>query len=190
MSFRKLLVSASALALAVFVSATVVSAQEVAPTTSTDKVEKVEKRGFGRGDKKGRGFGRKHGKFGRHGMGMRGMFRGIELTEAQKEQFRAIREANKPSAELREEMKAIMIAKRDGTITEAQKARMESLSADRKAKAESMKAQIDAILTLEQKEQIEKRKVEMKQRREEFRKQRELRKQQKATEPATTTKVN
>lgn len=188
MSFRKILISTSALALALVVSAGAVSAQEV---TSTDKVEKVEKRdrGFGRGDK-GRGFGRKHGKFGRHGMGMRGMFRGIELTEAQKEQFRAIHEANKPSAELREEMKTIMMAKRDGTITEAQKARMESFRADRKAKAASIKAQIDSILTLEQKEQIEKRKVEMKQRREEFRKQRELRKQQKATEPATTTKVN
>jgi len=188
MSFRKYLVSLSALALALVVSAGAVTAQEV---TSTDKVEKVEKRerGFGRGDKKGRGFGRKHGKFGRHGMGVRGIFRGIELTEAQKEQFRAIREANKPSAELREEMKTIMMAKRDGTITDAQKARMESFRADRKAKAEAMKAQIDSILTLEQKEQIEKRKVEMKQRHEEFRKQRELRKQQKPAE-TTTTKSN
>ncbi len=185
MSFRKYLVSISALALALVVSAGVVSAQEV---TSTDKVEKVEKhkRGMGHGDK-GRGFGRKHGKFGRHGMGMRGMFRGIELTEAQKAQFKAIHEANKPSAELREEMKTIMMAKRDGTITDAQKARMESFRADRKIKAEALKAQIDAILTLEQKEQIEKRKVEMKQRREEFRKQRELRKQQ---QPAETSKVN
>lgn len=190
MSFRKFLVSTSALALALFVSTTFVSAQEVTSTTSTDKVEKVEKRGYGRGDKKGRGFGRGHGKFGRHGMGGKGgMLRGIELTDAQKEQFKAIREANKPSAELREEMKTIMMAKRDGTITDAQKARMESFRADRKLKAEAMKAQIDAILTLEQKEQIEKRKVEMKQRREEFRKQRELRRQQKATE-VTTTKEN
>ena len=188
MSFRKILISTSALALALVVSAGTVSAQEV---TSTDKVEKVEKRdrGFGRGDK-GRGFGRKHGKFGRHGMGMRGMFRGIELTEAQKEQFRAIREANKPSPELREEMKAIMMAKRDGTITDAQKARMESFRADRKAKAQSIKSQIDAILTPEQKQQIETRKTEMKQRREEFRKQRELRRQQQPTETVKTTKDN
>ncbi|HMT09011.1 MAG TPA: Spy/CpxP family protein refolding chaperone [Pyrinomonadaceae bacterium] len=188
MSIRKYLVSLSALGLALVVSTAVVNAQEV---TSTDKVEKVEKRerGFGHGDK-GRGFGRKHGKFGRHGMGMRGMFRGIELTEAQKAQFKAIREANKPSAELREEMRAIMIAKRDGTITEAQKARMESFRADHKAKAESIKAQIDAILTPEQKQQIETRKVEMKQRKEEFRKQRELRKQQQPSETVKTTKDN
>jgi protein CpxP len=185
MSFRKFSVSLSALALALVVSAGVVSAQEV---TATDKANKIEKQGRGYGDK-GRGFGRKHGKFGRHGMGMRGMFRGIELTEAQKEQFRAIREANKPSPELREEMRTIMTAKRDGTITDAQKSRIESLRADRKAKAGSIKAQIDAILTPEQKEQIEKRKVEMKQRREEFRKQRELRKQEKPAE-TTTTKVN
>ena len=189
MSFRKYLVSLSALGLALVVSTAVVNAQEV---TSTDKVEKVEKRerGFGHGDK-GRGFGRKHGKFGRHGKGgMRGMFRGIELTEVQKAQFKSIHEANKPSAELREEMRAIMIAKRDGTITEAQKARMESFRADRKAKAESIKAQIDAILTPEQKQQIETRKVEMKQRKEEFRKQRELRRQQQPADTVKTTKDN
>ena len=186
MSFRKFLVSTSALAF--FVSISVVSAQEVTSTTSTDKVEKVEKRGYGRGDKNGRGFGRGHGKHGRHGMGGKGgMLRGIELTDAQKEQFKAIREANKPSAELREEMKTIMMAKRDGTITDAQKARMETFKADRKVKAEAMKVQIDAILTPEQKQQIETRKVEMKQRREEFRKQRELRKQQQPTETVKTT---
>lgn len=187
MSIRKYFISISALALALVVTTGVVSAQEV---TSQDKVEKVEKRdrGFGHGHK-GRGFGRKHGKFGRHGMGLRGMFRGIELTDAQKAQFKAIRDANKPSAELREEMKTIMMAKRDGTITDAQKARMETLRADRKAKAESIRSQIDAILTPEQRQKIETRKVEMKQRREEFRKQRELRKQQKATD-VTTTKDN
>lgn len=184
MSFRKFLVSTSALALALFVSTSVVSAQEV---TTTDKTEKVEKHGYGHGDKKGRGFGRNHGKAGHRGMGgKRAMFRGLELTEAQKEQFKAMREANKPSAELREEMKTIMMAKRDGTITEAQKARMETFRADRKVKAGAMKAQIDAILTPEQKQQIETRKVEMKQRREEFRKQRELRKQQ---QPADTVKT-
>lgn len=188
MSLRNKFFSAVTLGAAVFAFSAIGMAQETAATT-TDKTEKVKgehrghgKRGFGRGD-----FG---GKRGHHrGMGGKmGFFRFIELTEAQKVQFKAIHEANKPSQELREEMMTLRAAKRAGTITADQQARIDTLKAQAKEKHASIKSQIDAILTAEQKEQIEKRKVEMKQRMEERQKLRQERKAAKQAETTTTDK--
>ncbi|MCW5956453.1 MAG: Spy/CpxP family protein refolding chaperone [Pyrinomonadaceae bacterium] len=160
------------------------SAQETtpAPKEGDKKVEKPERRGFGRHG----GFGRMGGKFGGRmgrmggmhgGMGMRGgpMGRmggllGITLTDAQKEQIKAIHEANKPT----EENKALFdqireTRKAGGTITEEQKAQMKSLREAQKAKMEGVHAQILAILTPEQKAQLEAKKAEMQQRMEERR---------------------
>ena len=190
MSFKNRFFSGITLGAAVFAFAAIGMAQEVTTTTTDkDKTEKVKgdhrghgKRGMGRGE-----FGGKFGKFGRGGMmGHRGfgMFRGIELTEDQKTQLKAIHEANMPSQELRDEMMTLHAAKRAGTITADQQARIDTLKAQAKEKHAAVKAQIEAILTLEQKEQIEKRKVEMKQRMEERQK---LRQERKAAKPAETT---
>ncbi len=178
MSLKNKLVSTFTLGAAVFAFSAIGMAQEVTTTTpAPDKVEKVKgdhrghgKRGMGRGE-----FGGKFGRGGQRGMmghrGM-GMFRFIELTEAQKTQLRTIHEANKPSQELRDEMRTIMTAKRDGTITADQKTRLETLKAQGKEKRASIKTQIDAILTPEQKAQIETKKAEMKLRMQERRQQR------------------
>ena len=159
------------------------SAQETtpAPKEGDKKVEKPERRGFGRHG----GFGRMGGKFGGRmgrmggmhgGMGMRGgpMGRmggllGITLTDAQKEQIKAIHEANKPSQETMDQMKAFMEARRAGTLTDAQKEQMKQFREARRTKMESVHAQVLAILTPEQKAQIETRKAEMRQRMEERR---------------------
>ena len=118
MSLKNKLFSGFTLAAAVFAFSAIGMAQEVSTTTTTtDKTEKVKgdhrghgKRGMGRGE-----FGGKFGRGGHRGMmghrGM-GMFRFVELTEAQKVQLRTIHEANKPSQELREEMMTLHAAKR------------------------------------------------------------------------------
>jgi Spy/CpxP family protein refolding chaperone len=99
MSLKSKISSTFTLAFAVVAFATFASAQEAAKT-GEDNSQK-----FARGEHH-RGM---HGeKGGRHG-GMRGgMYglRGIELTDAQKEQIRQIHEANKPTEAQMAEMKA------------------------------------------------------------------------------------
>lgn len=175
MSLKNKLVSTFTLGAAVFAFSAIGMAQEVT-TTTTDKTDKVKgehrghgKRGFGRGDH--------DGKRGHHrGMGKMGMFRGIDLTEDQKAQFKAIHQANKPSQELRDEMRTLRSAKRAGTITADQQLRIDTLKAQAKEKRASLKSQIDAILTAEQKLQIQTKRQEMKLKMQERREQRKLRK--------------
>ena len=183
MAIRTKLFTTTTLALSIGAFGVFAGAQTTeTPATDGQKIEK--------GDRKG-GFGKRGGKFGKRG-GMRhgghrmgggmGMFRGIELTDAQKEQLKAIREANKPTGEhkalfdsLRETRKA------GGTITEEQKAQMKQLREDRKAKMAVVHEQMLAILTPEQKAQLEARKAERQQKREQFRQKRqEMREKRKA----------
>ena len=194
MSLKNKFFSIFALAAATFAFSAIGMAQEATTTTTpTDKTEKVRKgegRGFG-----GREFGGKHG--GKHGdrgkMGGKAMrmLHGIELTEVQKTQLRSIFEANKPAPESMTEIHTLATAKRDGTITAEQQERLTVLKQQGKEKAQSVKAQIEAILTPEQKAQIETKKAEMKLRMQERRQQRELGKQETpATETTKTTKDN
>jgi periplasmic protein CpxP/Spy len=167
------------LAIAALAFTTVSFAQETKSET-TDKVVKTE-----RGDKR-IGGDRKVGgraKFGRHGKRGEGL-RGINLTDAQKEQFKSLREANKPSQALRDELKTIHEAKKAGTITEAQKARVATLRGEMQLKAKAAHDQMLNILTPEQKADLEKRRAEMKTRREEMRKRFEDRR----TKPAEAAK--
>jgi Spy/CpxP family protein refolding chaperone len=172
MAIRSKLFSFFTLLFAVTAFTVFATAQETTPAPKDDaaKAEKREHRGFGkRGDKMGR-----HG-----GHGMRG-FHGIELTDAQKEQFRAIHAANKPSPETIEQMRTLREAKRNGTLTADQEAQLKQFRQDQRAKGEAIKAQIDNILTPEQKAQVEARKQEMRQKMQEHRQRR----QQQKTEPA------
>jgi Spy/CpxP family protein refolding chaperone len=139
----------------------------------------------------------KAGRFGKHRFGKRGRFgmghkmglRGIELTEAQREQIKAIREANKGNQARFAEIRPLLEAKRNGTITPEQQARLDAFRKEAKERRMAMKQQIEAILTPEQKAKIEANREEMKLRREEFRKKREefrrQREQQKPTDGST-----
>jgi Spy/CpxP family protein refolding chaperone len=169
MSLIKKLSSISALAVAFVVFGGYAAAQDTA-APSQDGVQKTEKQ-YKRGMKAG-----KRG-------GMRGMHRGgfglhgIELTDAQKEQIKAIRMANKPSEAEMAEMKSIREARKaGGELTADQKAKMQAFRDARKAKMETVHAQILAILTPDQRTQLEAKKAEMQQRREEFRQKRQERK--------------
>jgi protein CpxP len=194
MALRKKLFTTTTLAVALGAFGVFASAQ----TTETPKADgtKVEKgdRKFGKRGEFGKRGGMRHG--GGHRMGgMRGgmgMLRGIELTEAQKEQIKAIHEANKPTGENKALMDSIReTRKAGGTITEEQKAQMKSLREAQKAKMEGVHAQILAILTPEQKTQLEAKKAEMQQRREQFREKRqEMREKRKAEREAKPAKVS
>src|SRR5580765_2399770 len=144
-------------------------------TTTTDKVEKNhEGREFGKRKGGREGFEGRHGGPGGREMGM---FRGIDLTDAQKAQIKSIHEANKPDPAVMEELRTLMQAKHDGTITADQQARLKTLREQGFEKGKSVHEQVLAVLTPEQKAKIEARKQEMKQR---FEKRREERLDKKA----------
>ncbi|MGH9946625.1 MAG: Spy/CpxP family protein refolding chaperone [Pyrinomonadaceae bacterium] len=156
------------------------SAQET-KELKKDGDQKIERRGH-----RGEVFAK-----GTHGKGARGFgFRGIDLSDAQKAQMKAIHEANKPDAALREEMKTLSAARRAGTATGQQLLRMQTIRNEGKAKRDAIHAQIEAILTPEQKAQIETRKQEMKTRREEMRQRFQERRQQRPTDKPVDTRIN
>lgn len=181
MAIRSKIFSSLTLVFAVGAFSVFATAQEA--TTAPQDGQKVEK-GDRKFEKRGGKFGRR-GMMGRHGgrgMGM-GFLRGIDLTDAQKAQIKAIHEANKPAGGDFEAVKAIREARKSGTaITEDQKAQMKQFREARKAKMEQVHQQILAVLTVEQKAQLETRKAEMQKRREEFRQKRQDRVKVKPTD--------
>ncbi|CAN5262906.1 hypothetical protein BH20ACI2_BH20ACI2_25200 [soil metagenome] len=155
-----------------------------APEKKAEKRMKGEGRKMGGKDKLGMHGGKMRGKRGH----MMGGFRGIELTAAQKDQIKGIREANKPTDVNREEMKTLAQAKRAGTITADQQARLTAIREASKTRMQNVHAQLQAVLTPEQKAQIEQRRNEMKQKREEFRQKRqELRQNRQQSKPTVKT---
>ena len=186
MSLKTKLLQGFTLAAATLAFAGLTSAQETTTPKAgdTQKQERPGGRGFGRhggfdGAKKGGDFGRRDGGF--------GMLRGIELTDAQKEQIRTIHENNKPDPTTVEEVRSIMEAGRSsGTLTDDQKSRLKTLREQSRQKQQAVREQILAILTPEQKQQLEARKADMEKRREEFRQKREQWKQQKQQSDKTT----
>jgi periplasmic protein CpxP/Spy len=160
----------------VFGSVSFANAQETTP--STDQNAPVQ-RGEGFRKFKGeRGFGGKH-----HG-GDKMMFKAMDrlnLTEDQRAQVKTIfetnRQANQPQME---EMHNLMMQKRNGaTLTTEQENRFKDLREQMQLNGKKTKADILAILTPEQRDQLEKMKAEMRQKREQFRQQRQA--------PPTTT---
>lgn len=169
MSLRSKLSSVFTLAFALVAFTTFASAQE-APKTQDDSGRKAGKheRGFRHGGERGMHGGR-HGGF----RGMRGLH-GIELTDAQKEQIRSIHEANKPDEATMAELKAIRESRQAGTeLTDAQKERARAIREQMRAKHELVKAQVLAVLTPEQKQQLEAKKAERELRRQEKRQRRQ-----------------
>jgi len=175
MSFKNKFFSVITLSIVVVALSTFVAAQDSTTTRSSDSVEKQEK-----GERKGWGRRGEHGKGmrgGRHVGMMRGL-RGIDLTDAQKEQLRVIHENNKPNEAAMQEMRAIRQAKRDGgTITPEQKERLKAFRLQSREKAAQIQKQVLAILTPDQRQQLETRKEEMRKKRDERRQLRQNNKQ-------------
>ena len=145
-------------------------AQDTNPTTPQGDKAEHHHRGDGpdrRGPGGREGFGGGRGGF------MGPMMKGVNLTDAQKAQIKQIREANKPNPADFEAIKPLMEAKRNGTITADQQAQLKAFRQAREAKMESVRQQIEAVFTADQKSQIEKNKAEMKANRNELRQKRE-----------------
>src|SRR5205809_7507551 len=104
MSLKSKISSAFTLAFAVAAFATFASAQDAKTQDGPQKFEGGEHHRGMRGDKGGRHDGMRGG-----GMAA---FRGIEFTDAQKEQLRQIHEANKPSDAEIAEMQAMHEARK------------------------------------------------------------------------------
>jgi len=172
MSLKRKILTGITSGFAVVALSSFVMAQDNRTTTPQDNTQKTErregKRGFGKRDGMRRGGGR--------GFGMQGL-RQLNLTDAQKEQIRTIMESKRGKVESnqaqREELRQIFEAKRNGTITAEQETRLKAFHDQRKAEMRQTHEQILAILTPEQKAQLEQFKQERKQRRQEFRQKRQ-----------------
>jgi Spy/CpxP family protein refolding chaperone len=157
------------------------------PTPAPEKKAERGARGFGKDRLAGKDGFAGHGRMGMR-MGRIAGLHGIALTDAQKEQIKSIHEANKPNGAYRDELKAIMEARKAGTLTEAQKVRAKAIHQEMTANRQKVHDQIQSILTAEQKAQIQERMNQMKQRREEFRQNRqELRQKRQQARPAVKT---
>lgn len=159
MSFRSKILPVLSLTFAVGAFTTFTFAQDSTPASpAPDKVERKFK--GGRSMMGDRAFGGRHGK---RGPGME--LRGINLTDDQKAKIKSIREANKPDQATMTELRTIREARKNReTITPEQQARLKEFREQSMAKMKAAHEQILAILTPEQKAQIETRKTEMRQR--------------------------
>lgn len=173
MSLKNKILTTATLALAVGAFSTFASAQTSDGTSENGTVQKQERREGRRfGKRGGSGEGMRGDKRGGGKFGMRGL-RGLNLTDAQKEQVRNIMETNRTvNQSAREEFRTLRQAKRDGTLNATQQARLTALKEQMRQNAEATKTRIEAILTPEQRTQLEQQKEEMQKRRQERRQQR------------------
>lgn len=143
----------------------------------------------GRAEGGGKGYGMKRGRgpgFGRRGHGRR-VFSQLDLTDAQKEQLRALRETQRQRNQpRREEMRRIFeSARQGGGLTEQQRERLRQLHEEMRAVIEVDRAEMLNILTPEQRARLEQLRQERLQRREQFRQRREQLRQQRQTNNQT-----
>ena len=150
--------------------ATFASAQQPTQTTPDGSVqqENAERR------ERRREMRERHREMREHSF--RGMMHGLELTDAQRQQLKAISDRRVESTKLqREELMQLREKRRAGTFTEADAARVTALREQIRASMEGIRAEAEAILTAEQKQQLEQRKVEREQRHQERKIRREQR---------------
>ena len=168
MSNKTRLTALLTLALAFLAFAAIASAQDKSTTTQPDNTQKQERRGHRDWGKRGDGEGFR-------GMRSGGMWelQGLNLTDAQKAQIKSIHETNRPDEATMQQMKTLMEAKRGGTITPEQTEQLKTLRTQQRDKMESVHQQVLAILTPEQRQQLDQKRDEMKKRREERRQQRQ-----------------
>jgi protein CpxP len=149
-------------------------AQDNSTTTPQREDNQKSERRWGKRGGEGKRDGMRRGGH-RGGFGMHGL-RQLNLTDAQKEQIRTILESKRANREAnqaqRDEIRQIFEAKRSGTMTADQQARLQAFRDQHREQARQLHEQILAILTPEQKAQLEQFKQERQKRREEFRQNR------------------
>jgi Spy/CpxP family protein refolding chaperone len=168
MSLKNRFLSILTVAFATVAFSTFTFAQDSKATTPAPDKEKAQRHATGEGREMGKHAGHGEGMGERQG-GMMRMLQDLNLTEAQKTQIHAILDANKSDQATHDEMRTLFEAKRSGTLTAEQQARLDTLKQQTDAKMKSVHEQILNVLTAEQKAQLEQKRAEMKKRREEFR---------------------
>ena len=169
MSYKQKIVSVVASAFAVVSFSAFASAQDTT-TNQPDSAQKQERREHRRGGENRMGKERRGGRHGGGKMGMR-EFAQLNLTDAQKQQIHEIMQANHKTGNQADfqEMRQLAQAKRDGVITAEQTERLKSIKQQMRQNMEQTHQQTMAILTPEQKTQLEqlreKRRQEMKEHR-------------------------
>lgn len=158
-------------ALAVFAFGSFASAQN----SGSDMVSPSEKNKEKFGRMRGMHGGKKGMRTG--GAMMRGL-RGVDLTDTQKEQIKSLHESFRASHQgLHEEMRSLAMKKRDGSLTETEQARMQEIKNTLQNDMQQMHNSVLALLTPEQRQQIEQQKAErrkrMEERRQRFRERRQ-----------------
>jgi Spy/CpxP family protein refolding chaperone len=180
MSLRGKFLSTLALGAAFAAFSVAAIAQDTQPPASQGGTiapdNKAPRRGFGKHED---GFRRGPG----GESGMLGELRGIDLTDAQKQQIHTIMESNKPDQSSMEQMRTLTEAKRNGTLTADQQAQLKVFHQQRMAKGKQIHDQVMAILTPEQLQQVEQRRKEMKERWEQHRQQQDQNKQTAPVKP-------
>jgi len=150
------------LALGVFAGAALAQDTTTAPKQDdTQKQDKFERHGGGRrGGREGFGGPRRGGP-----EAMLGMFRDLNLTDAQKAQIKTILDSNKPDQAELDQMKAVRESRKNGTeLTAEQKEQLKASRDAQRAKMQAVHEQIMNVLTPEQKTQLEAKRKEMDQR--------------------------
>jgi Spy/CpxP family protein refolding chaperone len=112
----------------------------------------------------------------------------LNLTDAQRQQMRAIRERYQQSFQpQRQELRQLAELRRGGgTWTPEQEARAKELHTQLRANAEKLHAELQGVLTPEQQQQLKQEREQFKQRREEFRERRKERRGLRGAPPAPT----
>ena len=157
---QKIGFSGAALIAVLSVSGAVVLAQEQqAPTIGTPGIQKQN-----RGDRLERRGKRRHMRGERLGRGLRG----LDLTDQQREQARAIMRANFESNKAQiEELKQLRQKGRDA-LSDADKARAKELHNQLRESRLNVRSQVSSLLTAEQKTKLEETKKNRRERRERF----------------------
>lgn len=158
MSFKQKIATVVAAGFAVVSFSSFAAAQDTT-TQTQDSAQKQERRqhkgGEGRFDREGRGG---------HGGGGTRELHELNLTDAQKQQIQDIMKANRDkNPETFQELRTLSEAKRNGTITAEQTDRLKTLRQQMRQNAEQTHQQILAILTPEQRTQLEQLKEKRKQ---------------------------
>ena len=180
MSLKNKFFSIAATGLAITAFSTFAAAQSSDSTTAQPQIDAPRA-------ERAAGFHKRGGGHGMHGArGLMGGLRDLNLTDAQRTQIRSIIEANRPVQSANGEMKTLIEAKRSGTLTDAQKEQFKALRQEQKAKMEQVHEQILAVLTDEQRTQVQQKQQEM---REKHKQHRQMREQNEKT-PAAVPQNN
>ena len=152
------LLGSLALALATFVVATGQETQAPATSGSPSTQQKRE----------GRRAGRRHMR--RRGQrGGVGALRRLNLTDAQKQQAQSIMKSNfENNRAVREELRQLMQKRRQGTLSEADQARVRELRNQLQESRKNARTQLSTLLTDEQKTKLEELRKNRRERRERF----------------------